>query len=118
MRPPNFIKELQPTMATEGTAFELDCKVDGNPLPTVLWFKNKINIDNSPDYIITYNNGEGILKFDQVLMEDQATYSCEATNRLGQASTSCFLTVTRKYLQFHNNLKKSQSKIKKYISNI
>ncbi|XP_051161941.1 muscle M-line assembly protein unc-89 isoform X2 [Leptopilina boulardi] len=92
-RTPNFIKELQSSIAIEGSTYELNCKVDGNPLPTVLWFKNEINIDNSPDYIITYNNGEGILKFEQIFMVDQANYSCKATNRLGDASTSCFLTI-------------------------
>lgn len=99
-RPPNFIKELQSSIAIEGSTYELNCKVDGNPLPTVLWFKNEINIDNSPDYIITYNNGEGILKFEQIFMVDQANYSCKATNRLGDASTSCFLTIQRKIIYF------------------
>ncbi|OAD58515.1 Muscle M-line assembly protein unc-89 [Eufriesea mexicana] len=91
--PPVFIKELVPSVASEGSSYRMDCIVEGNPLPTVQWFKNDVNIDNSPDYIITYNNGEAVLKFEEVFLEDKATYTCKAVNRLGQASTSAFLNV-------------------------
>nr|XP_012144065.1 PREDICTED: muscle M-line assembly protein unc-89 isoform X8 [Megachile rotundata] len=93
--PPVFVKELVPSTAMEGSSHQMDCVVEGNPLPTVQWFKNDINIDNSPDYIITYNNGEAVLKFEEVFPEDKAIYMCKATNRLGQASTSASLNVQR-----------------------
>ncbi|XP_054013283.1 titin isoform X3 [Hylaeus anthracinus] len=91
--PPVFVKELVPSVVTEGASLRMDCVVEGNPLPTVQWYKNDTNIDNSPDYVITYNNGEAVLKFDEVFLEDKATYTCKAANRLGQASTSASLTV-------------------------
>ncbi|XP_076758852.1 uncharacterized protein LOC143428086 isoform X1 [Xylocopa sonorina] len=91
--PPVFVKELMPSVAMEGSSYQMDCIVEGNPLPTVQWFKNDINIDNSPDYIITYNNGKAVLKFEEVFLEDRATYTCKAANRLGQASTSASLNV-------------------------
>ena len=94
-------------MTNEGSTHRLECMVEGNPLPTVLWFKNDFNIDNSPDYVITYNNGEAILKFEEVFLDDQAIYWCKATNRLGQASTSCSLTVSREYLLSHKPQKQS-----------
>lgn len=94
--PPVFVKELVPTTAIEGSSHQMDCVVEGNPLPTVQWFKNDVNIDNSPDYVITYNNGEAVLKFEEVFPEDKAIYMCKAINRLGQASTSAFLNVQRK----------------------
>ena len=65
----------------------------GNPLPTVQWYKNETNIDDSPDYAITYNNGEAVLKFHELVSEDSAVYTCKATNRLGQISTSARLDV-------------------------
>lgn len=68
----------------------------GNPLPTVQWFKNDVNIDNSPDYVTTYNNGEAILKFEEVYLDDQGTYTCKAANRIGHAATSAALTVEGK----------------------
>ncbi|XP_043525686.1 uncharacterized protein LOC122536948 isoform X6 [Frieseomelitta varia] len=91
--PPVFVKELIASMAAEGSSHRMECIVEGNPLPTVQWFKNDVNIDNSPDYVITYNNGEAVLKFEEVFLEDKATYTCKAANRLGQASTSAFLDV-------------------------
>lgn len=103
--PPVFVKELMASVALENSSHRLDCIVEGNPLPTVQWFKNDVNIDNSPDYVITYNNGEAVLKFEEVFLEDKATYTCKATNRLGQASTSAFLDVEREelYILLLNN---------------
>lgn len=93
MSPPLFAKELSPSVALEGSTHQLECNVQGNPLPTVQWFKNDVNIDNSPDYVTTYNNGEAILKFEEVYVDDQATYTCKAANRIGHAATSATLTV-------------------------
>ncbi|CAL1681894.1 unnamed protein product [Lasius platythorax] len=90
---PVFVKELQPSSAREGSSHRLECTVEGNPLPTVQWYKNDINIDNSPDYVITFNNGEAILKFDEIFLEDKALYTCKAMNRWGQLSTTASLDV-------------------------
>lgn len=97
---PVFVKELQPSSAREGSSHRLECTVEGNPLPTVQWYKNDINIDNSPDYVITFNNGEAILKFDEIFLEDKALYTCKAMNRWGQLSTTASLDVERKNYHF------------------
>ncbi|XP_066996542.2 titin isoform X1 [Anabrus simplex] len=91
--PPIFTKRLEASTAKEGSPFQLQCTVEGNPLPTVQWFKNDICIDNSSDYVITYNNGEAILKFEEVFLEDQVEYTCKATNQLGSDVCSAKLTV-------------------------
>lgn len=93
---PVFAKELQTSAVREGSSHKLECTVGGNPLPTVQWYKNDTNIDNSPDYVITFNNGEAILKFDEVFLEDKASYTCKATNQWGQSSTTASLDVQRK----------------------
>lgn len=93
LSPPTFVKELSASTARKGNTHLLECTVTGNPLPTVQWYKNETNIDDSPDYAITYNNGEAVVKFDEVVAEDAANYSCKATNRLGQASTTAKLEV-------------------------
>ncbi|CAG5081160.1 Similar to sls: Titin (Drosophila melanogaster) [Cotesia congregata] len=94
LSPPTFIKELLGSVAKKGSPHFLSCRVTGNPLPTVQWFKDNINIeDSSPDYAITYNNGEALLKFIEVLPDDSGVYTCKATNKLGQASTSANLLV-------------------------
>lgn len=81
--PPNFIKPLQNCAASSGASLLLECTVEGNPLPTVQWFKDDICIDNVPSYGITYNNGEAILRLDDLTKNDQAIYTCKATNVLG-----------------------------------
>lgn len=95
-RAPVFVRELQPSTAREGSSHSLECTVEGNPLPTVQWYKNDVNIDNSPDYVITFNNGEAVLKFDELFLEDKALYTCKATNQLGHSSTTASLDVQRK----------------------
>lgn len=97
-RAPVFVKELLPSSAREGSSHRLECTVEGNPLPTVQWYKNDTNIDNSPDYVITFNNGEAVLKFDEIFLEDKALYTCKATNRWGQSSTAASLDVERKII--------------------
>lgn len=99
--PPTFVQYLQPTTVKEGQPFQFECKVEGHPLPTVQWYKNADCIDNSPDYVITYNNGEAILKFDNVYLVDKAEYSCKATNDLGTAQCSATLNVIRKYIYIY-----------------
>lgn len=97
LSPPLFTKRLESSTSQEGSTFQMECKVEGNPLPTVQWFKNDVCIDNSPDYVITYNNGEAVLRFEEVFLEDQAEYCCKASNQLGTDLCSAKLTVERKY---------------------
>lgn len=98
LTPPTFTKFLEPGSVKEGEPFEFSCKVEGNPLPTVQWYKNNDCIDNSADYVITYNNGEALLKFEQVFKDDKAEYTCKATNDLGVAQSTANLSVLRKFL--------------------
>lgn len=97
--PPSFVKLLHPENAKEGTEFQFECKVEGNPLPTVQWFKNQECIDNSPDYVITYNNGEAILKFEKAALTDKGEYTCKASNEAGTAQSTASLSVTRMFIQ-------------------
>ena len=95
--PPTFTRHLLPSNALEGSLLELHCTVEGQPLPTVQWFKRDICIDNTPDYNITFNNGEAILRFDELFLDDQAEYTCQATNPAGSASTTASITVQRNF---------------------
>ncbi|XP_049784509.1 titin isoform X1 [Schistocerca cancellata] len=93
LSPPHFTQPLQNSSAREGSSHELRCHVEGIPLPTVQWFKDGTCVDASPDYVITFNNGEALLRFEEVFLEDQAEYSCRATNPLGSDSCCARLTV-------------------------
>ncbi|XP_017842327.1 uncharacterized protein LOC108599780 isoform X4 [Drosophila busckii] len=90
---PRIVRFLESGKATEGTAFQFNCVVSGVPLPTVQWFKNDKCIDDSPDYVISYNNGEATLRFDEVFLEDDAVYTCSASNAAGIEHCSASLIV-------------------------
>lgn len=98
LEPPVFTEPLQPGYAKEGATFEFRCTATGYPLPVVEWFKNDVCIDQSPDYIITFNNGLAILKFEHVFLEDQALFTCRASNTSGMVQTSANLMVERKFI--------------------
>ncbi|XP_062127950.1 titin isoform X1 [Drosophila sulfurigaster albostrigata] len=91
--PPRIVRFLESGKATEGTSFQFSCVVSGVPLPTVQWFKNDKCIDDSQDYVISYNNGEATLRFEEVFLEDDAVYTCSASNPTGIEHCSASLIV-------------------------
>ncbi|XP_070135967.1 uncharacterized protein [Drosophila bipectinata] len=91
--PPRILRFLESGKATEGSSFQFNCVVAGVPLPTVQWFKNDKCIDDSPDYVISYNNGEARLRFEEVFLEDDAVYTCSASNPAGIEHCSASLIV-------------------------
>ncbi|CAD7002826.1 unnamed protein product, partial [Ceratitis capitata] len=93
MVPPRIVRFLESGKATEGSTFQFLCVVSGNPLPTVQWYKNDKCIDDSPDYVINYNNGEATLRFEEVFLEDDAVYTCSASNPAGIEHCSASLIV-------------------------
>lgn len=93
---PTFTRLLENGVAREGAAFEFRCSVTGNPLPTVQWFKNDECIDHLKDFQISFNNGEALLRFEEVFLEDQAVFTCKATNPYGKEQCSAALSVERK----------------------
>lgn len=91
--PPKFIKPLRSFNLSKGASLLLECLVEGNPLPTVQWYKNEQCIDNSSQYEITYNNGGAILRLDNVSADDQAVYTCTAKNMLDVAQSAAVVNV-------------------------
>lgn len=114
--PPAFIKFLESGRAKEGASFVFHCLVSGNPLPNVQWFKNDICIDNSPDYVITFNNGEAVLRFEEVFLEDQALFTCKASNPLGTVQSTASLSVERKssVIKFKKTTQHSRSFVSRF----
>jgi titin len=93
LSPPEFMKNLQNSTVKENSFCEMNCLISGNPLPNVQWFKNNECIDNSPDYNITYNNGNAVLKIENVKQCHQGKYLCRATNQAGINESVAFLNV-------------------------
>ncbi|CAB3388930.1 Hypothetical predicted protein, partial [Cloeon dipterum] len=91
--PPTFTKTLESARVKEGSSHQLECIVHGYPLPTVQWYKNGVCVDSSPDYTIGFNNGHAVLVLDEVSLEDEATFLCQAYNRLGNCRSEANLIV-------------------------
>ena len=93
IEPPDFNKHLRSSDVPEGTQFMFECQVMGIPSPTISWFKDDENIDNSSDYVITKINGTCCLKIRRVTKAFEGKYTCKATNAGGEAMSSAKLNV-------------------------
>lgn len=92
--PPNFVRPLTNCKTSSGSSLLWKCFVEGNPLPTIQWFKNDVCIDVSSRHNISYNNGEATLRMDDLTVDDAAIFTCIAKNILGADQCSAELTVT------------------------
>lgn len=95
--PPEFTKNIKSVEVAEGAPLVLECHVVGIPSPTVSWFKDEINVDNSPEYVITKINGSCCLKVRQAMSTHSARYTCRAINPGGEAASSARISVIRKH---------------------
>lgn len=93
LQPPVFIIPLFDEIIRNGESFEFHCKVAGNPLPEVQWYRDDLCIDSLPEYESTYNNGDARLQIKSVASEDNAVFTCTAANSLGSVKSSAKLTV-------------------------
>ncbi|NXB32684.1 PALLD protein, partial [Eulacestoma nigropectus] len=81
---PIFTKELQNATASEGQVVVLECRVRGPPPTHVKWFRQGIEIQDSPDFRILQK---------KTFPEDSGIFTCTATNEHGSVTSSAQLTV-------------------------
>ncbi|NXD80224.1 PALLD protein, partial [Halcyon senegalensis] len=81
---PIFTKELQNSTASEGQVVVLECRVRGPPPIHVKWFRQGIEIQDSPDFRILQK---------KTFPEDSGLFTCTATNEHGSVTSSAQLTV-------------------------
>uniref|UniRef100_A0ABM5EYL0 ADAMTS-like protein 3 isoform X2 n=1 Tax=Pogona vitticeps TaxID=103695 RepID=A0ABM5EYL0_9SAUR len=81
-----------------GANVMLECLAKGLPLPEVAWFKNNRSLRS---HVIPSANGSLLLR--NVSGDDEGTYSCTATNVLGQAIATTILRLTEQARQETNN---------------
>lgn len=68
-------------------------RVTGNPMPSVVWEKDGIPIQNNPDYQVKLDGGLCSLTIEETFAEDSAKYTCRGYNDAGVAETSAYLSV-------------------------
>ncbi|CDQ58577.1 unnamed protein product [Oncorhynchus mykiss] len=86
--PPHFIQKLKSREVSEGSKVQLDCIVQGLPMPEVRWFCEGKELENCPDIQIINNSELHSLIIAEAFEEDTGRYSCFASNFYGTDSTS------------------------------
>lgn len=92
-KPPIFTKKIQPCRVFENEQAKFEVEFDGEPMPTVKWYRENFPIKSSPDLQIHTFSGKSVLIIRQVFVEDSAVFSCIAENRGGTAKCSANLVV-------------------------
>ena len=96
--PPQFIESLKNVAAEEGTRVTFSGCVDGKPAPSIKWFKEGRELNDSADFEISFVNGRVELTIPEVFEEDAGKFNCSAKNTAGIATSSAELIVKGKLL--------------------
>uniref|UniRef100_A0A670HZL9 Ig-like domain-containing protein n=1 Tax=Podarcis muralis TaxID=64176 RepID=A0A670HZL9_PODMU len=91
--PPNFSQRLQSTTARQGSQVRLDVRVTGIPTPVVKFYRDGAEIQSSPDFQILHEGDLYSLIIAEAYPEDSGTYSVNATNSVGRATSTAELLV-------------------------
>ncbi|GFO38542.1 titin [Plakobranchus ocellatus] len=90
---PHFSSTLSDLTLQDGDELVLECDIQGNPRPQISWIRDGVEIFDSQDFQISMIGDHCKLQIADVYPEDEGKYSCKAVNMLGEATTSCFVTV-------------------------
>ncbi|XP_035779466.1 twitchin-like isoform X8 [Anopheles albimanus] len=95
MHPPEFTKKLKDVVAADGEPLQLNCHVNGDPLPQIVWTKDGKKLSSSDVIDIKYKSGIASLRINELFPEDKGVYVCTAKNSMGESSTQCTLDVKK-----------------------
>ncbi|KAJ2954104.1 hypothetical protein O0L34_g2325 [Tuta absoluta] len=90
---PRFEREVTDLLCHDGDVIEFECRVTGRPEPCIRWFHYNELIRDCDWLDSSFEEGTARLRIKQVTAEDEGTYTCEAANDLGKATSSACLVV-------------------------
>ncbi|XP_062992089.1 palladin isoform X2 [Elgaria multicarinata webbii] len=98
---PIFTKELQNSTASEGQVVVFECRVKGALPLHVVWLRQGIEIQDSPDFRILQKKPRSASEPEEICTlviaetfpEDAGTFTCTARNEYGSVTSSAKLTV-------------------------
>lgn len=93
---PTFIEYLDSVRAVEGYPVTLEAKVVGHPEPLIKWYHDGEEIKSDEQHIKIGKKPDGTTYcvIDKVEMNDRGDYKIVATNELGKAFSSGYLSVS------------------------
>ncbi|KAM6396915.1 coiled-coil domain-containing protein 141 isoform 2-T2 [Pluvialis apricaria] len=92
---PNFIQKFGHITLQEGEDLILHCTIHGEPKPDVFWTKDDIEVVSGDISIEKLGDTYYLLKRN-VVLADAGKYICVASNEIGKAHCSAFVTVIEK----------------------
>lgn len=89
---------LRDVRAVEGNPIVLECKINGEPLPDVKWYKDgELLLPSDRVKIETYPDGTARLYIDKCHPGDEGIYRILAENPSGTANMKANVTVKSKH---------------------
>jgi hypothetical protein len=97
--PPLIVKDLEDVSVTEGSECAFTITVDGNPNPTVEWFKNDVKLKPDKRFTTRYEEKTFYLTITNAQMADAGKFKAIVKNKAGQVeSRVASLITTGSYL--------------------
>ena len=93
--PPSFKSKLKPITVKEGDSCKLELKVAGDPVPTVTWFKDDSQIQDTSVYKFLAGGGKVALVIDEAKLDMAGTYRVKISNDLGSKELSAAIEVEK-----------------------
>lgn len=85
---PKLVSQSNRTIdVEEGEPVTLNCKVTGNPVPSIMWMHNGRILPQKAS----------VLKISKIQLSQAGIYNCTATNQAGNVSESFVVNIVRYY---------------------
>lgn len=92
-KPPHFIEQIKPQVATIGEVVILKSVVEAIPAATFEWFHESTPIVSSPEHRIVTENNESTLLITEITPEFAGLITCRAENAIGSVTCTASLNV-------------------------
>lgn len=100
IKPPRFLRKLQPEICQPNQPCELKATVDGSPFPVVTWFFNDVELHASEIHEINVVEKVVSLKIAKVIPSCVGVYTCEVRNQAGVAISRANIALGKFFAHF------------------
>lgn len=95
--PPKFVEKPEKSSVLQNTKAVFAASADGDPMPMITWSKNGVNLEESSDMDIYYDESidTHFLEIFEAKSKDAGQYKCTASNIFGTETVTVILNVTQ-----------------------
>ncbi|XP_017077857.1 myosin light chain kinase, smooth muscle-like isoform X2 [Drosophila eugracilis] len=90
---PRFVRNLRNLRCCDGDAISLECHVEADPEPFIIWEKDGHVLPSDRDYVMSFDGTKATLSIPRVYPEDEGEYTCVAKNSVGRSLSSACIIV-------------------------